>query len=421
MPASYEVMSEHYEGDTTSKAEKIAPEDIKSMTGLPISVSSSPYGDYKPSFVKGKGGKVYAATRTANNLFLTPLEDYSKHGFFSQMDDFNRFEEWVSAGEDNFPNKHDLIRKMNNIAYIEDITPRRMSFPNPRDTAVELYTTPELVNAVDINKVGYFVSKAGNLHNFLRSDVLFDDANRFHYDISEWIDFLDKKGFSIEKSKNEEFSGLGVEVDVANEKYVAGYFPAKGHLIVEENFHDNLEKLMYLYGVSGSEAVEARMRATLLHEIGHRLGIEGDRRGEELEGELLAEFYSKLAENFRGTDFEGIYKALAQQESDYAKSFSLSNKIWSEINAELFPKRLPGAIALLADKFESEADALELSGWNKVMFVEGRLREVYGELLKEVPSHKQSISDKKQLEEIIQDNLNEKVEIKTESDTAISE
>ena len=403
MPASYEVTSEHYEGGT-SETVKVAPEDIKSMKGLPISVSSYPYGDYKPSFVKGKEGKVYAATRTANNLFLTPLEDYSKHGFFSQMDDFNRFEEWISAGEDNSPNKHDLIQKIHNIAYIEDITPRRMSFPNPRDTAVELYTTPELVNAVDINKVGYFVSKAGNLHNFLRRDVLFDNANRFHYEISEWIEFLDKKGFSIEKSKNEEFSGLGVEFDVAREGYLAGYYPRKGYLIVEDNFHDKVERLISAYGLSGREAVEAMMRADLSHEIGHLLEIRGNRAGEELEGKFRAEFYSKLAENFRGTNFERIYKALAQEGSDYAKAFSLSNKIWSEINAKLFPRRLPGPIALLADKFESEADALELSGWNKVMFIERRLREVYGELLAEEPSHKQSISDKKQLEEIIEDS-----------------
>ena len=402
MPTSYTVMSEHYEGDlSTSEPIKVAPEDIKSMESIPISVSSYPYGDYKPSIVKGKSGKIYAATRTANNLFLTSVGDFSKYGFFSQIDDFN-MDEFKSAGEDVRPNMFDIVPKMPDIGYITDITPRRMNFPDPRDTAVDLYSTPEFVNAVDMNKVGYFVSKVGNLQQFLRNNVLFNDTNNIHYDINRWVEFLDGKGFSFETSRNAEFSGLGVQVDVEREGYLAAYFPRKGYLITEADFHDKVEKLISAYGLEGKESVEAMMRADMLHEIGHRLGIGGDRASEELQGELREEFYSKLAEEFKGTRFERIYRALVQEGMDYARAFSMSTALWDEISAELHTKRLPGAIPLLADKFEEEADALELTGWNRIAFIEKRLREVYGELLAEEPSFKESLNQKS-LEEMVEE------------------
>ena len=403
MTASYEVLSEHYEGDTsTSESVKIAPEDIKSMKSMPLNVSSFHNGEYNPSFIKGNSGRIYAATKTANNLFLTSLEDFSKYGFFSQIDDFN-MDEFKSAGEDVRPSMFDLVPKMPNIGYITDITPRRMNFPDPRDTAVDLYSTPEFINAVDINKVGYFVSKVGNVQQFLRNNVLFNDVNNFHYDISRWVEFLDGKGFSNEKSRNAEFSGLGVQVDVAREGYLAAYFPRKGYLAIEADFHDKVEKIAASYGLSGKEAVETLMRADILHEIGHRLGIGGDKASEELQGELRAEFYSMLAQEFKGARFERIYKAIAQEGMDYARAFSMSNAVWDEISAELYPKRLSRAIPLLADNFEEEADALELTGWNRTAFIEKRLREVYGELLAEEPSFNESISKQKSLEEMVED------------------
>ena len=398
MTASYEVMGEHYEGDSVSSSpEKIAPEDIKSMQSIPISVSSYSYGDYKPSIVKSKSGKVYAATRTANNLFLTSLEDFSKYGFFSQIDDSN-MDEFKSAGEDFRPNMFDIIPKMPNLSYIAGISAGLMNFPDPSDTAVALYTTPEFVNAVDINKVGYFVSKAGNLNNFLRNNLLFDDANNFHYDASQWVKFLNDKGYSIETTNNAEFRGLGIGVDVAREGFLAAYYSEKGYLITEKDFSDKVGKIMSSYGQSSSDALQAMMRADLLHEIGHRFGIGGDRASEELQGELREEFYTRLSENFKGTRFEQIYRALAQEGRDYSEAFSLTNSLLGELTADLYPKQLSGPIGIITNKARIEGEAIGLQGEYLARFINERLENIYGELIEEEPSHEESLDKKNDLE-----------------------
>ncbi|MCB7441768.1 hypothetical protein, partial [Bacteroides thetaiotaomicron] len=52
------------------------------------------------------------------------------------------------------------------------------------------------------------------------------------------------------------------------------------------------------------------------------LGVEGDRKGEELQGLLQAEFYSMMAERFKGTNMERVYRALAHEGIDYARWYS---------------------------------------------------------------------------------------------------
>ncbi len=385
--SSYRVLSPVYiEPPPSVKAipKKIAPEEIKSMQGLPISVASYPWGHYKPSIVK-IGKQPFVVTRTANNAFYTSVPDYLKNGFFSQQDDYE-IEGMKSAGEDNFPNKHNLIPKMPDIAYITGITPARMHL-DVRSSPVNLSVTSRIVEAVDPNKIGYFESKKANLYELLRR-VEFDDANRYQAESSAWINFLAQKGFSVDKSRNAEIIGLGTQVDVEKEGWIAAYYPRKGYLVTEVDFHNRVKNLLSRYGLTDREAIEAMKRADMLHEIGHRLGIGGDRASERMQGLFRNEFYTILAENYKGTKWERIYKALSQEGRDYAEAFSLGRAIWDEITADPYPRKTE-PLELLIAKFEAQANEIGLSGHARNHYISDRLEETYGPLLGGEPSFRQ--------------------------------
>lgn len=386
----YKILSKNvYRGTPfVSSAPKISPKDYRSMNSLPITLTSYGYGEGNKPLIYGTDGCWVAAHRTANKVVEIPLADFNKYGSFSpQLDDISGYGKWKSAGEDVKPNMFDYVPKMPDIAYITRIAPSPMRFPDSRDTNVDLRTTKEIANAVEPNKVGYFTSKLANRYEECRN-LMWDYANRYKPEAVAWIDFLAKKGFSLDKSKKSAITGTGIQVDVANEGYMASYYPKERYLTTEVDFHSRAEKLISKYGLSGREAVGAEKRAVLLHEIAHRLGVGGDRASERLQGMLRAEFYSKLAENSKGTKMERVYRALAKEGEDYARAHSYLS-ILDGIQAGASPKG-KSQLELLIGQFEKEAKALELKGKKKSKHVRTRLNEVYGQLLSSESSYKEN-------------------------------
>ena len=310
---------------------------------------------------------------------------------------------WIKAGNDNPPSRHSLITKMPDFGYITGVTPVRMNFSNPGDTPVNLHTRHSVLNAVNPNRLGYFHSKIENFNQDLRN-LMFDKANRLNYEAAEYINFLDKKGFSIDTTKNPGIVGLGVEKG----DFLAAYYPNKGYLIREQDFHNRAKSLISRYGLTDKEAVEAMKRSVLLHEFGHVLGIGGSRKDEKLQGELQAEFYSTMAERFKGTKLGRIYRALAREGRDYAKERSSS---LLELIASDERSTTDETIEQIHAKFETEAIALGLRGREFARYVNERIRETYGAIAEGDPSYKESKSNSKtkpsksrKLEEMVEEN-----------------
>ena len=396
----YIESKEHYRGPPAGRPDAIRhidPKDIKSMQGEPPTVSSYGYGDATQIFTKDS-----VVTRTANNRFETSFKDFKRNGYFSQIDD-GGFGRWIKAATDNPPYKHSLIPRMPDFGLIE--SPRLgMYFPNEGDTPVGLRTSHDIVNAV--SRQGYFQSKLANFEHDLRN-LMFDKTNRPNYEAVEWVNFLAKKGFSIDTTPNPGVIGLGVEKG----DFLAAYYPGKGYLVREENFHNRAKNLISRYGLTDKDAVEAMKHSVLLHEIGHVLGIGGNRRYEKLQGKLQAEFYAIMAERFKGTNSERIYRALAQEGRDYARDFSFWGSLLEKITEDSHSKTDEILTHIFA-KFKAEARALELTGEEFTRYVNERARETYGAIMGGEPSYKVSKSksrnnkntNSKKLEEIVDES-----------------
>ncbi len=175
---------------------------------------------------------------------------------------------------------------------------------------------------------------------------------------------------------------MGVE----NGDFLAYYNSAKGILATETDVHERAEHLISHYGLTGKEAIEAMKRHYLLHEFGHVLGIKGTLRGERLQGELQAEFYTMLANNFKGTKWEKIYRALARDRLNYAEHFSLKNLLLGKLkNPFEGSEQLE---RMLLEKFVGEADALEISEDEKAAYIRSRFKDIYKDSGDEAKSHK---------------------------------
>ena len=385
-------------------APKIAAKDIKSMqTDEPITMGS--YSHAQPTHLFTKNGVV---TRTANNRFVYSYNDFFKNGTLFNRDDYGHGH-WKSAGEDVNPNMFNVIPKMPEFAYITGVTPLGLYLPNKYDTQVNLRVTPEIVNAVDPNRIGFYESKKANFDQSLRS-LMFDNINRLNYEASEWVDFLAKKGYSIETSKNAGILGLGVEQG----RFAAAYYPKQGYLVSEIDFREKAKNIISRYGLDDAETIEAMKRGILLHEIAHVFGVKGDRKGEKLQGLLQAEFYSMMAERFKGTKMERVYRELAHEGIDYARWHSKFSLFDTESDKDT-------SIDFLIAKFEAEAKALGLSGEKSRSYATARAYETYGALLEDgaVSYNKKSRSAKKtenkRKSSTEDESLEEKVESKEKS------
>ena len=403
---SYKILSQHYEGPPSVRVSpKVDAKDIKSNQGMAIDRESTKggqpthgsYGHAAPTVILTKDGVV---TRSSNNKFETSYRDYNRNGPVTQIDDYY-FGHWIKAGTDVRPNMFSLIPKMTDFGLIE--SPRLgMYFPNERDTPVSLRTSHDIVNAVNPNRLGYFHSKLANFNQELKN-LIYDNTNRLNYEATEWVNFLAKKGISVDTSSNPGVTGLGVEKG----NFLAAYYPGKGYLVREENFHNKAKNLISRYGLSDRESVEAMKRSVLLHEFAHVLGIGGSRKDEKLQGMLQAEFYSVMAQRFKVTKIERIYRELSQEGEDYAKDFSpsLLDLIVGEKKEDNIELRK------IEHKFLKEA--IELCVEDVEGYVNMRMEETLGPVLRGEPSYKPSrnnsksknkISNSRKLEEIVDES-----------------
>lgn len=396
---SYRVLGTRYIAPPSFASvtpKKIAPEDIKSGPGNPPTTGS--YGHADQTFIFKNG---WFKTVTSNNRYL------SNDGPVFQQDDYEA-RGMKLAGEDVRPNMFDIIPKMPDFALIQS-SPHGLFLPSPRDTGQpNLQVSHDIVNAVDPNRLGYFHSKLANFNSDLRN-LMFDKANRLNYEAVEWINFLEKKGFSIDTTKNPGITGLGIEKG----DFIAAYYLTKGYLISEDKFYNKAKHLVSHYGLNEPEAVAAMQRSVLLHEISHVLGVKGDYKGERLQGLLQREFYTMMAERFKGTGMEKIYRALAREGEDYARGYSLYNRLLENIlgeekstTDELFDK--------IFGKFKKEAKELVLQGEDAADYVNLRIAETMGAIIGGEPSYKPNKSkssksknkkaNSKKLEEIVDES-----------------
>ncbi|MBI2656144.1 hypothetical protein HYX03_00205 [Candidatus Woesearchaeota archaeon] len=401
--SSYRVLSPAYIAPPHSvrvQPKKIAIEDNQSMQGGQPNVAA---GFFKPGIVN-INGIPFVESRTSNKRYLEPAVDYFKqgHGYLSQQADYE-IDGMKAAGEDVKPAMFNIIPKMPDFALIA--SPRsRMDFPN-NSTPVNLQTSHDIVNAVNPNRLGYFQSKLAKFEGDLKN-LKYDETNRLNYEPVEWVNFLAKKGFSIDTTPNPGIIGLGVEKG----DFLASYYPNKGYLIREENFQKKAKDLISKYGLTDREAVEAMKRSVLLHEFAHVLGVRGDRKSEKLQGKLQAEFYSMMAERFKGTTMERIYRALAQEGRYYAKDYSFWGSLLERMTEDSHSKT-DEILEQIYSKFVKEARALELKGEEFSKYVNERMVQTYGAIVEGEPSYKPSrnnskskTSNSKKLEEIVDES-----------------
>ncbi|MBI2653996.1 hypothetical protein HYX02_04250 [Candidatus Woesearchaeota archaeon] len=404
---------------------KIAPENIKSNQGMAIDRESTEGGQptvrsygHAPQTVIFKNGVFI--TRSSNNTFATNPKDFYRNGPITQIDDY-RFGSWVKAGTAVKPAMFDVILPNPHVAYGEGITPLGMFLPNPYDTQVNLRVTSETFNAIPINKTGYYTSKIANLKELLRNSI-FDAANRLQPEAVEWIKFLADKGYSIGTSKESEIYSLGIIADTVKEGILAFYDTKSGTLGREADLYEKAKRGISRYGLTDSEAVQAFMRAIMFHEIAHRMGIKGDAESERLQGYLQHEFYSRLAQKFKGARKGRIYEALAREGLDYAAGYE---KSLADIVKGLFDikGRKKDPVNFLVFKLEAEAAALEIPYHLRETYIRRRLEEMVGPLIEGQPvndyntkSRRKAPNKKyaKKLEELVEGELVNRIVSKSE-------
>lgn len=401
---SYRVLSDVYIGPLPSHrviAPKIKAEDIKSGPGNPPTRGS--YGHASNTFIETEYGfKSISSGRT----FETTKSDGLRNGpIITQWDDYY-FGHWIHAGTDNPPSRHSLIPKMPDFGLIE--SPRLgMYFPDQSDTPVALRTKHDIVNAVDPNRLGYFQSRLERFEGDLRK-VEYDKLNILNYESTEWIKFLAEKRISTDTTTRPGIIGLGIMK--SDQPYAAAYH-SHGYLMAYDKFEKLAKEWVSRYGVGGPEAVEAMKRSIILHEFAHVLGIRRDKKSEKRQGLLQAEFYSNMAEKFKGTKMERIYGALAREGRDYAKEFSTSL-------LDLISMDGRDDIELRRVEHKFIKEAIELGVDDIEGYVGMRMEETLGPILKGEPSYKSKSKSKSKSNNSKKSNSKKLEEIVDESDEA---
>ena len=385
--ANYKILSPHYDSSVshTSRA-KIDANEHRSMLNFPPNANLLSTGAVRFYVQDGK-----IIGETSGNRFNTSVPDYIGHKYFSQVDDgvgraaskFPTMDSWIANGTENPPAKSDYIPRISDVTngyldgilHIKGASPLRLWLPDKNDTAVNLYTSPRLVEAVDINSVGRMESKIENFRQKIRSNVLFNDTNQLHYDIAKWVEFLENEGFHPVKNP---VYGIGV----GKLKGLAAYLPENRYLLSDFNFHERAKHWIAEYGLKDSEALEAIERYGILHEIAHAYGVKGGRSGEGLQGRLQSKFFAKLAGELKGTKHQRIYEALSKIGDDYAKSYSLSNALLRSFeNIQGNGDDIP--FSAFEHKFYHEGEALGIEGKALEKYVELRVKDTFKVLIKD--------------------------------------
>lgn len=391
------ILSEHYNASNPSTPKAIKREEHRSSIVIAQTDTSYGHGKYKGPYISiNSSGDKTGTHKTSNNTFTASV---SKYGDFSpQVDDVLGYGSWVNAATNVKPIMFDLVPTISQIANTRGLayitgTPVGLYLPHPSDTNMpKLKVSSKEVMAIDNNYAGLYESRiTTNLEHTMRSLM---PGGKYHFEGQEWIDFLGKKGFRLETADTAGVRGLGILNDVQGEGFTWGYFPKLGYLVAEGLVHKKIEQMARQYGLDGSElpeAIEAIKRADVMHETGHILDIKGKWIDERMQGLLRAEFYGMMAEKHKGNKkLARIYKALRKEGLDYADGYSLENWIWETITANPFPNKM-GILEILKKKFSGEADALELEGLVREMYINERLEDTgIIDLYKGEPSYKDS-------------------------------
>ncbi len=400
---TYYIGSEKYIGPPLSV--RVIPPKIKPEENILMASNKPPTaGSYGHASSTVNFGKHSVEFITSGKKYETSYGDFSRNGYFSQDDDKNT-RDWKAAGVSVKPAMFNKIPKMPFVGYVEGMTQLRQYFPSKRDTPMkELYTTPEIFNAVDPNQLGKVLSKVANRKQDLR-EGLFDSANRFQDEVVSRLEYLKKNGLKV-KSENPVI-GIGVMEDVEGDGWTAAYYPGKRILVAESNFYQSIKDMAARYGISENdrEGIEAFKRSVLLyHEIFQHgaAEIKGDPDSESLQGLIDAGHYTELHNESKSQKMRRIYRALAAEGLSYAIGSKKSGSLLERLSENVRTRK--GAIDFLKYKFAKEAYELGLEGKAREDYIGDRLEETYGRLMGGEPSYKEErhSGEKGSLEEIVE-------------------
>lgn len=158
---------------------------------------------------------------------------------------------------------------------------------------------------VPLNKVGVYFSKNFNLEHLCKN-ALFDPSGDINTEISAWIEFLSAKGYKgkgkISKIGTENMKNTEAMIYRAEKESYITFSNKMGR--IAESKSDKL----------GIDSLDYKMYV-LFHELGHHTGVDDEA---EL-GYLMAEYYGMMAEKYKGTEKESVYRALAEEAFEYAE------------------------------------------------------------------------------------------------------
>src|SRR3989344_3933424 len=186
--------SGHPGGRGRSSQLKIDASEIKSMQSLPLTVTSFGQAQDRGPLIFDS----YVVERSANNVWYSPIKDYNVNGRFSaQIDDVFGHDGWKAAGTDIKPINYNVIPSHPNMGFIEGHQLRQF-YPNRQDTPTKTYVGHEILNAVGINNVGYYVSKRSNHYGDMMQML---SNQKMRAELEEWIDFLSEKGIAAKSTQ----------------------------------------------------------------------------------------------------------------------------------------------------------------------------------------------------------------------------
>ena len=382
MRASYDVLGTHFVGDPSSrKTVTLEADKIMSMV-KEVTPSPTSYGHGENYFYTQKGDDVFMgfANRGVEAYTVNDVKEFGLPTVQAWEENASSMRSWIAAANKNRPSDNNLIPVNPEYGYSEGIKQIGIWLPNKNDTNTGNKVTPQVYHIIPINRTGTYVSKTQDSRELLLG--MFNDPRKR---LVSWYEFLDQEKDVVPIEIP--IRALAVNKDIEGIGYLAAFNPDTKTLITEANFYNNVARLMKRYGLTRREAITATMQAVAMHEIRHSFETSGEYEGtyeeyrqERKLGYLQYKFYSKLAEENKGTPEEKIFRTIAAVEgSDYAKNYTLSRYIWNQLTSNPFPDG-KSIDELVYDKASKEADVFELDGNERGMYIKARMDYMLGPL-----------------------------------------
>ena len=306
----------------------------------------------------------YVFFASANNKYAFHKADLAKYGMIHSPDeDMAVMDGWIGATVGNHaiesvePNAEEGLLSL---------PEHHIDYNRFEMTGVNL-PVKHLAGTVPINMVGFYLSKIANLEADLR-DVVFEnyfvDGVGFNSETEAWLEFLLDRGFGPAR----EIGAVGVEN--MEEGYAAGTYPnGTAVLVASKNIDEFVSFIAEAYGLNDTESYKAIKRYVLDHELFHvldrREGLTNDPREVDV-GELLAEFYSEMAET-GGEKSAKYYRALRDFNVQYATEYREGRQSQDSLSSS--------KLEALVSGYDSEAKKLGLKGEEAKDYVATKLGE----------------------------------------------